>query len=54
MPSMKAQQEIERKMCKETKFATYFELRLDKNRKLLLDEFKKKGCYDEQAEMRRK
>ena len=51
MPSLLDQQEIERQMCKDTKFATYFELNLDKNRKLIMSQVKGKGCYDEQADI---
>jgi len=54
MPNKKAQQEIERQLCKNTKYATYSEYLMDENRKLILKETKGKGCYDEAAEARRK
>lgn len=38
-------------MCKDSKFATYLEMNLDTNRKLLMKETKGKGCYDEQADI---
>ena len=50
MPNRKAQLEIERELCKDSKFATYFELNLDINRKLVMKETKGKGCYDEQKD----
>ena len=46
--------EIERKMCKDSKFATFCEVRIDNNRKLLIKELKSKGCYDEEADQKRK
>ena len=49
MPSKKAQQKIEHEMCKNSKYASYVELRLDSNRKMLLKQVKSKGCYDEEA-----
>ena len=51
MPNKKAQQDIERELCKDSKFATYFELRLDNNRKLVMKETKGKGCYDENTDI---
>ena len=47
MPNKKAQQEIERQLCKDSKYATYVELTLDINRKLIMNEIKARGCYDE-------
>lgn len=55
MPNKKAQQEIERELCKKNaKYATYGEITLDENRKMIIETVKSKGCYDEQADMRRK
>ena len=54
MPNKKAQQEIERQLCKDSKFATIAEYLMDETRKLILRETKSKGCYDEVAEARRK
>ena len=54
MPSRKAQQEIERNLCKDGKFATFFELRLDKNRKTIIEETKSRGCYNEVADQARR
>ena len=51
MPNKKAQQDIERELCKDSKFASYFELRLDNNRKLVMKETKSKGCYDENKDI---
>ena len=37
MPNKKAQIEIERQLCKDSKYATYVELTLDQNRKLIME-----------------
>ena len=47
MPTKKDQEMIERELCKDSKYATYLELILDRNRKLVLDFCKEKQCYDE-------
>lgn len=54
MPNKKAQQEIERQLCKDSKYATYVELTLDVNRKLIMKEIKNRGCYDEVADNKKK
>ena len=54
MPNKKAQQEIERQLCKDSKYATYVELTLDINRKLIMNEIKARGCYDETTDNRNK
>ena len=40
-------------MCADTKFATQFELNLAQNRKLMMSAVKEKGCYDEQADLKK-